>query len=220
MFNFTLALGGSESQILKSLQNLWDSTGFAGFNTDTLLNLIMMAVAGLLLFLAISKKFEPNLLLAMAFGMFLINIPGAYNILYGTQGYDFTLNLAEFSGEQIEQLIQAGIINAEGVVGHLVNGEFVAWSGTLSELMKSLEITLSNSATVGQQTTAILDAIVKVANMPASVDAAAFISNVTTNHTTIADFGLFYYLYKGVDLSLIHIRRCPRLNRCRSRWSP
>ena len=199
MFNFTLALGGSESQILKSLQNLWDSTGFAGFNTDTLLNLIMMAVAGLLLFLAISKKFEPNLLLAMAFGMFLINIPGAYNILYGTQGYDFTLNLAEFSGEQIEQLIQAGIINAEGVVGHLVNGEFVAWSGTLSELMKSLEITLSNSATVGQQTTAILDAIVKVANMPASVDAAAFISNVTTNHTTIADFGLFYYLYKGVD---------------------
>lgn len=199
MFNFTLALGGSESQILKSLQNLWDSTGFAGFNTDTLLNLIMMAVAGLLLFLAISKKFEPNLLLAMAFGMFLINIPGAYNILYGTQGYDFTLNLAEFSGEQIEQLIQAGIINAEGVVGHLVNGEFVAWSGTLSELMKSLEITLSNSATVGQQTTAILDAIVKVANMPASVDAATFISNVTTNHTTIADFGLFYYLYKGVD---------------------
>ncbi|MDE6565977.1 MAG: sodium ion-translocating decarboxylase subunit beta [Clostridia bacterium] len=158
-----------------------------------------MAVAGLLLFLAISKKFEPNLLLAMAFGMFLINIPGAYNILYGTQGYDFTLNLAEFSGEQIEQLIQAGIINAEGVVGHLVNGEFVAWSGTLSELMKSLEITLSNSATVGQQTTAILDAIVKVANMPASVDAATFISNVTTNHTTIADFGLFYYLYKGVD---------------------
>ena len=47
MFNFTLALGGSESQILESLKNLWDSTGFAGFNTDTLLNLVMMAIAGL-----------------------------------------------------------------------------------------------------------------------------------------------------------------------------
>ena len=203
MFNFTLALGGSESQILKSLQNLWDSTGFAGFNTDTLLNLVMMAVAGLLLFLAISKKFEPNLLLAMAFGMFLINIPGAYNILYGTQGYDFTLNLAEFSGEQIEQLIQAGIINAEGVVGFLQTpgdlSTFTAWSGTLPELIKSLDITISNSATISQQTTAILNEIVKVANMPSGIDATAFISNVTTNHTTVADFDLFYYLYKGVD---------------------
>ncbi len=199
MFNFTLALGGSESQILKSLQNLWDSTGFAGFNTDTLLNLVMMAVAGLLLFLAISKKFEPNLLLAMAFGMFLINIPGAYNILYGTQGYDFTLNKAAFTGQEIEALVQAGIINAEGVIGRVVDGEFVAWSGTLPELKKALEITLANNATISQQTTAILDAIVKAVNMPAGIDATAFISNVTTNHTTVADFGLFYYLYKGVD---------------------
>lgn len=199
MFNFSLALSGSESQILKSLQNLWNSTGFAGFNTDTLLNLVMMAVAGLLLFLAISKKFEPNLLLAMAFGMFLINIPGAYNILYGTQGYDFTLNLAEYNADQIKTLIDAGIINAEGVIGHLVGENFVAYSGTLSELIKELGVNVASNATVAQQTTAILNEIVKVANMPVGIDSATFISNITTNHTTIADFGLFYYLYKGVD---------------------
>ena len=143
MFNFTLALGGSESQILESLKNLWDSTGFAGFNTDTLLNLVMMAIAGLLLFLAISKKFEPNLLLAMAFGMFLINIPGAYNILYGTQGYDFTLNLAAYSPEQITNLIAAGVINSDGYL--LLNGNVL--SGTLSELAEMLNLTVSNSAT-------------------------------------------------------------------------
>lgn len=199
MFDFSLALGGSQSQILKSLQNLWESTGFAGFNTDTLLNLVMMAVAGLLLFLAISKKFEPNLLLAMAFGMFLINIPGAYDILYGTQGYNFSINLADFNGEQIRLMIETGIINADGVVGHLVNGEFVAWSGTLAELADMLNLKVAGNATIDQQTSAILNAIVQQANLPASINSAAFIASVTTEHTTVADFGLFYYLYKGVD---------------------
>ncbi|MGI6701622.1 MAG: sodium ion-translocating decarboxylase subunit beta [Christensenellales bacterium] len=43
---------------------------------------IMMGIACILLYLAIVKKFEPNLLLAIAFGMFIVNIPGAYSILY------------------------------------------------------------------------------------------------------------------------------------------
>lgn len=79
--------------ILKSLKDLWDSTGLSGFNGDakwTALKLVMMCLACFLLFLAIVKKFEPNLLLAIAFGMFLINIPGAYEVLY----YDSTANAA------------------------------------------------------------------------------------------------------------------------------
>jgi len=55
----------------------------------------MIGIACLLIYLAIVKKFEPNLLLAIAFGMFLVNIPGAYNILFaphspGTAGGLFT----------------------------------------------------------------------------------------------------------------------------------
>ena len=53
-------------------------------------NLIMMVIACVLIYLAVAKEFEPNLLLAIGFGMFIINIPGAYNILYGTYGYTFT----------------------------------------------------------------------------------------------------------------------------------
>jgi len=49
------------------------STGFAMLNWG---DLLMMAVACLLLYLAIKKKFEPLLLLPIAFGMFLSNIPG------------------------------------------------------------------------------------------------------------------------------------------------
>ncbi|MDR3293721.1 MAG: sodium ion-translocating decarboxylase subunit beta, partial [Clostridiales bacterium] len=45
------------------------------------LNFIMIAIACLLVYLAIVKKFEPLLLLPIAFGMLLINIPGAHDIL-------------------------------------------------------------------------------------------------------------------------------------------
>lgn len=83
MFDFFVTIGNSQTGFLESLQKLWDSTGLANFSWgDTGLRLVMMCVAGLLLFLAISKKFEPNLLLAMAFGMFIVNIPGCYEILY------------------------------------------------------------------------------------------------------------------------------------------
>ncbi|MBO4262561.1 MAG: sodium ion-translocating decarboxylase subunit beta [Clostridia bacterium] len=43
----------------------------------------MLLISFVLFFLAIVKKFEPLLLLPIAFGMFLVNIPGAYNILWG-----------------------------------------------------------------------------------------------------------------------------------------
>ena len=71
--------------ILGTLQTLWLDSGFAGFFADGgWKNLIMIGVACVLLYLGIVKKFEPLLLLPIAFGMFLINLPGAYNILWGT----------------------------------------------------------------------------------------------------------------------------------------
>lgn len=49
------------------------STGFAMISWG---DLIMLCVASILLYLAIKKQFEPLLLLPIAFGMFLSNIPG------------------------------------------------------------------------------------------------------------------------------------------------
>ena len=51
---------------------LWASTGLANF---TLGEVIMILVGGLLLFLAIYKKFEPLLLVPIGFGAILSNIP-------------------------------------------------------------------------------------------------------------------------------------------------
>ena len=89
MLNFLSAQGQSFWDILV---NLWNSTGFnqatqvtiSGVSYDVYLwqNFLMMAIACVLLYLAVAKQYEPLLLLPIAFGMFLINIPGAYDILY------------------------------------------------------------------------------------------------------------------------------------------
>jgi len=56
------------------LLKLWGDTGIAHFELP---DLVMIAVGCLLLFLAISKKFEPLLLLPIGFGAILANIPNA-----------------------------------------------------------------------------------------------------------------------------------------------
>lgn len=56
------------------LLGLWESSGFSIVTTK---ELIMLLVAFVFLFLAIVKKFEPLLLVPIAFGMLLANLPGA-----------------------------------------------------------------------------------------------------------------------------------------------
>jgi len=64
--------------ILQTLSKLATESGFAGFFANGgWKNLIMIAVACLLLYLGIGKKFEPLLLVGIAFGVLLTNIPGA-----------------------------------------------------------------------------------------------------------------------------------------------
>ncbi|MBO4950083.1 MAG: sodium ion-translocating decarboxylase subunit beta [Clostridia bacterium] len=69
--------------IVESLVNLWKTTGiYQMLFTDGQLDmafiktLIMLAVSGVLIYLAIGKGFEPLLLLPIAFGMLLANLPG------------------------------------------------------------------------------------------------------------------------------------------------
>lgn len=65
--------------MLESLGSFLSSTGVAAlFQTgpvDAIKTIIMLAVACVLLYLAIVKKFEPLLLLPIAFGMLLTNLP-------------------------------------------------------------------------------------------------------------------------------------------------
>ena len=64
------------SVVVDTMSSIWASSGFAGLFDDPR-QLIMIIVACGLLYLGIVKKFEPLLLVGIAFGMLLTNLPGA-----------------------------------------------------------------------------------------------------------------------------------------------
>lgn len=78
---------------MEYIMNFIEQTGFyqliVGFMADGgWKNLVMIAISLLLLWLAIKKQFEPLLLIGIAFGMLLTNLPGA-NMYHGDMWTSF-----------------------------------------------------------------------------------------------------------------------------------
>ena len=91
---------------LVGLKNIAMSTGIAKSFTDSDIdfrNYIMMAVACLLLYLAIVKQFEPLLLLPIAFGMLLANLPAAGMMGHPSYTYFNTMEEALAAAKQISK---------------------------------------------------------------------------------------------------------------------
>ncbi len=89
---------------------LWHSTGiFTMLQGDGWKNLIMIVIALVLFYLAIAKKFEPLLLVPIAFGMLLINIPGAYQELYKNDA-EGTVGLLYYLSQGVEKVIYPPLI--------------------------------------------------------------------------------------------------------------
>ena len=161
-YGLTSAAGKS---LVDSLKDRWNSTGFVANDFAYYENyhfgiwglLFMVAVGCLLIYLAVVKKYEPTLLLGIAFGVVLINLPGAYNILYGTYGYTFT--------------DASGAVVASGTLENLCQVYGVTVSGKESEIVAALKTAIEASAG----------------------------ASVTFEHVVVSDFGLFYYIYKGVE---------------------
>ncbi len=95
------------------LIGLWESSGFAALFVDGAFlwqNLVMILVAFVLLYFAIAKKCEPLLLVPIAFGILLANLPGAglmddptglmdtSNIVEGAHWYDTGVLRLIYSG--------------------------------------------------------------------------------------------------------------------------
>ncbi len=87
------------ASVTEVLQNIWTSSGFSLLFSDWR-QILMIAIACVLLYLGIVKKFEPLLLLGIAFGMLLTNLPGAGlfhpqlwdQVVAGTKGYGDVLH--------------------------------------------------------------------------------------------------------------------------------
>lgn len=170
MFNIITTL--QSFSMVDSLQNLWRSTGFMTSLTPIWQNLIMMLIACVLIYLAVAKEFEPNLLLAIGFGMFIINIPGAYNILYGTYGYTFE-----------------GTVDKVFGVLRMADGKALS-DLTLDQLAEIFKIQNFSEMSMVDKIHAVENAV--QAMFPNVTD-------LTVSHQVVRDQGLFFYLYKGVE---------------------
>ncbi|MGN1133227.1 MAG: sodium ion-translocating decarboxylase subunit beta [Oscillospiraceae bacterium] len=100
------------SSFLDTLVDLARSSGFAGFMVDGgWKNIIMILISFLFMYLAISKGFEPLLLLPISFGMLLTNLPGSG--LYHPEFWDYQ-TVKEAGGAINDHYINYGNILQHG----------------------------------------------------------------------------------------------------------
>ncbi|MBN1778554.1 MAG: sodium ion-translocating decarboxylase subunit beta [Clostridiales bacterium] len=90
-----------------SLDKLLQTSGIMTL-FDTPLNLVMILIACVLIFLAIVKKYEPLLLLPIAFGMLLANLP--LNGLMGYPVYEYFSTATHAGKEGVQVILEDGTV--------------------------------------------------------------------------------------------------------------
>ena len=90
--------------MLEVLKNLWETSGFAQFflDPDGWKSGIMILIAFALLYMAIKKQFEPLLLLPIAFGMLLTNLPWPGGGIFHPEWFDGEINWAALGGAYVD----------------------------------------------------------------------------------------------------------------------
>ena len=158
----------------ETIVEFFTNSGIAGFFVSGgWKNLIMIIVACVLIYLAIKKEFEPYLLLPIAFGMLLVNLPGAAEQIFnkGATTYN-AISLASAVGisqEQAAYLI-ANAYKPEGVTD-------VATTKALNDLVMANGFLNEETLALGFNSTIVSD----------------------VQHLYSYDYqGIFGYLYYGV----------------------
>ncbi len=176
----------------KIFSDLWQSMGLS---QGTWQNYVMLVIACLLVFVAIKFKAEPMLLLPIAFGMFLINLPGAEGVLWGEHSPDLNLSLGisdkiEYAGVYANDLGETIYIRSGYLVGDTVNyfADFVALQNNVVSQMSTGQFALYSlhgyvSGTVSEGVTVF-------------TDSALIMSSA---YDDVVNRGLLWYLYYGVD---------------------
>ncbi|MBO5713550.1 MAG: sodium ion-translocating decarboxylase subunit beta [Clostridia bacterium] len=150
----------------------------------------MVLISFVLVYLAVVKKFEPLLLLPIAFGMFIVNVPGAYRILFGDKGYIVTdlLTNQEVARGSLEEI--AKLFNV-GATEEAIKATFA--SGSLEEIAKLYNVEATEQAIKA----AFASGVTLIGNGNNVVYSANVLS--LSSEQVIGNYGLFYYIYKGVD---------------------
>lgn len=119
-------------EFFNTIRGILSESGFAQlFIGDGWKNLIMIVVSCGLLYLAIKKQYEPLLLLPIAFGMLLANLPGAG--MYHSEIFN-----PNTSTEVLDAAFGAGTVFWEN--GHLLVGQVVKHGGLLDILYLGVKL--------------------------------------------------------------------------------
>lgn len=171
--------------IWNTLLDIWQGSGFANMSIP---NLIMLVVACVLLYLAIVRKYEPLLLIPIAFGMLLVNLPLGGLMDGPTTRIDGLLNMLE-SREvlEVEAIQEVRNLGPEGLSLLLTN---IAEEGLLDQETLN-EVMASGPKALETLTSALGEA---------GVLSEADLAEVAAFRPSLG--GLLYYLYQGVKLGI------------------
>ncbi len=176
----------------KIFSDLWQSMGLS---QGTWQNYVMLVIACVLVFVAIKFKAEPMLLLPIAFGMFLINLPGAESVLWGKPSPNLNLSLGvsgemEYAGVYANNLGETIYIRSGYLVGDTVNyfADFAALQNNIVSQMSTGQFAVYSlqgyvSGTISEGTTVFAESSLIMSSA----------------YDDIVDRGLLWYLYYGVD---------------------
>ena len=193
---------GLLSSIGEMLVNLWESSGLANGDWQ---NYVMIVVSLVLMYLAIVKKFEPLLLLPIAFGMFLINIPGAQNIVWGRyETVDLSLVIGangetEYAGVYLDNLTDSLIYVREGYL----NGDVLTYYANFAALQSNTASTLTLSEDFAQLYTlqgfvqGTVNEVLKDGSVISTFTSDALV--ISHDYMDVTNRGLLWYLYFGVE---------------------
>ncbi len=195
--------------MLDAITNFLGQTGFAMFGGDNWKCLVMLAIAFFLAYLAIVKQYEPLLLLPIAFGMLLTNLPGA-EMFHEELFAGGHVNWAMFSGADF---INSANLAMPDYFSILKSGEVIMSDGYGSYVFGQLSgLTLETEAMInsaGQIVTASGEVIKENANILIDlVGLSVQNGNLYINETLLGTgvetitAGLLDYLYLGVKLGI------------------
>lgn len=194
-----MQLLSSSINIGEMFKNLWEASGLAQGDWQ---NYVMLVVSFVLMYLAIVKKFEPLLLLPIAFGMFIINIPGASNIVWGRYNTpDMALALGqnddgtlEYAGVYFSDLLDKTIYVREG----FLNGTDVSYYESFEALQNGILATTPLSAADFNSLYVLQGYIAGGVTDSGTVFESADII-MSHAYMDVTNRGLLWYLYYGVE---------------------
>ena len=201
------SVGTQSVDILQTLSSLARESGIAQFLANPLA-LVMVGIACLLIYLAIVKKFEPLLLLPIAFGMLLTNLLGSevyHEALFAGGHANWSLfgGAVQINAKDLLLDVNNFMVNASGSVLQNVGdslqvfGQITGATGVATSELVPLSQVMEYMASNGAATTIILkDAFISSEQVftAAGVLAASAGQAITP--------GLLDYLYLGVKLGI------------------